>query len=97
MPDPNHICDLYHSSQQRQILNTLSEARDRIRNLMVPSRIGFCCAMMGTPRLKFSMDKRQWEDVVGSCIGVGVLLGYRFVIQVQQYLIEPEDRKPRLA
>ena len=43
------------------------------------------------------MDKRQWEDVVGSCIGVGVLLGYRFVIQVQQYLMEPEDRKPRLA
>ena len=29
-----------HSSQQRQILNPLSEARDRTRNLMVPSRIG---------------------------------------------------------
>ena len=27
MPDPN-ICDLHHSSQQHQILNSLSEARD---------------------------------------------------------------------
>ena len=27
-PDPSCICDLYHSSQQRRILNPLSEARD---------------------------------------------------------------------
>ena len=26
--DPSSICDLYHSSWQRQILNPLSEARD---------------------------------------------------------------------
>ena len=26
--DPSHICDLLLSSQQRQILNTLSEAKD---------------------------------------------------------------------
>ena len=32
MRDPR---DLYHSSQQRQILNPLSEARDPTRNLMV--------------------------------------------------------------
>ena len=38
-PDPSHICDLHHSSQQRRILNLLSEARDRTHNLMVPSRI----------------------------------------------------------
>ena len=25
MPDPSHICDLHHSSQQRRILNPLSE------------------------------------------------------------------------
>ena len=29
--------DLYHSSQQRRILNPLSKDRDRTRNLMVPS------------------------------------------------------------
>ena len=28
MPDPNYICDIYHSSQQCQILNPLSKARD---------------------------------------------------------------------
>ena len=45
-PDPSHVCDLHHRSQQCQILNALSEARDRIHNLMVPSQIHFCCAMM---------------------------------------------------
>ena len=29
MPDPSHICNLHHSSWQRQILNPLGEARDR--------------------------------------------------------------------
>ena len=38
-PDPSRVCDLHHSSQQPWILNPLSEARDRTRNLMVPSRI----------------------------------------------------------
>ena len=28
MPDPSPVCDLHHSSQQRQILDPLSEARD---------------------------------------------------------------------
>ena len=37
--DPSHICDLHNSSWQRRILNPLSKARDRTRNLMVPSRI----------------------------------------------------------
>ena len=31
------------------ILNTLSEARDQTRNLMVPSQIHFHCTMSGTP------------------------------------------------
>ena len=28
MPDPSHVCDLFHSSWQRCILNPLREARD---------------------------------------------------------------------
>ena len=40
---------LRHSSWQCQILNPLSEARNRTCNLRVPSRIRFCCATMGTP------------------------------------------------
>jgi len=50
MPDLSCVCKLHHSSWQSRILNPLSEARDRTCNLMVPSRICFCCAIMGTPR-----------------------------------------------
>ena len=49
MPNPSHVCDLHHSSQQRWILDPLNEARDQTRNLVVPGRIRFVCTMMGTP------------------------------------------------
>jgi len=49
MPDPSHVCDLYHSSQQCRILNPLSKFRDQTCVLMNPSQIHFWCAMMGTP------------------------------------------------
>ena len=39
MLDPNHACDLHHSSWQRWILNPLGEARDRTCILMDASRI----------------------------------------------------------
>ena len=48
-PDPSRVCSLHHSSRQRRILNPLSEARERTRNLMVPSRIRFRCAKAETP------------------------------------------------
>ena len=54
MPDPSHICDPHHSSQQRRIFNPLSDARDRTLNLMVPSRICFHCTTIGTQRLSTS-------------------------------------------
>ena len=38
-PDPSHIRDLHHSSQQCRILNLLSEARDRTHILMDTSRV----------------------------------------------------------
>ena len=39
-PDLNQVCNLYHSSQQRWILNPLSsKARDQTHNFMVPSQI----------------------------------------------------------
>ena len=49
------VASLHHSSEQRWILNPLSEARDQSRNLMVPSQISFCCATKGTPRLYFEL------------------------------------------
>ena len=51
LQDPSGVFNLYHSSQQRQILKPLSEARDRTHNLMVPSQIHLCCAMTGTPEI----------------------------------------------
>ena len=52
-PDPNRICNLYCSSRQHQILNPLSEARDRTCILMDTSQIRFCWTMMGTPEKIF--------------------------------------------
>ena len=43
----------YARVTERQILNPLSEAKDRTRNLMVPSQIRFHCAMMGTLSFPF--------------------------------------------
>ena len=40
--DLSHICDLYHSSQQHQILNPLSEAQDGICVLMDTSWVFYC-------------------------------------------------------
>ena len=47
---------LHHSSRQRRILNLLSEARGRSRNLKVPSWIRLHCATTGTPP-SFSLPK----------------------------------------
>ena len=48
MTDLSPVCDLHQSSQQRWILNPLSDVRDRTQNLMVLlSQIRFHCATMG--------------------------------------------------
>ena len=39
MPEPSHVCNLHHCSQQHQILNPPSESRDQIHVLMDPSRV----------------------------------------------------------
>ena len=57
MQDLSHIYDLHHNSWHSHILNPLSEARDWTHNLIVPSRIHFCCTTMGTPRI---LNKNIW-------------------------------------
>ena len=37
----SHICDLHHSSQQHQVLNPLSKARDGICILIYTSRVHY--------------------------------------------------------
>ena len=49
--DLSRICDVCHGSQQRQILNLLSKARDGPRSLIVPNGIHFCCATTGIPKM----------------------------------------------
>ena len=54
MWDLSCVCDPYHRSQQRQILNPLSEARDQTHNLVVPSRIHW----------PLSHDGNSWKAVL---------------------------------
>ena len=61
MPDLSHVCDLHHSSQQCQIINPLSEARNQTHNLIFPSQICFRCATTGIPNLFFWCSyARRW-------------------------------------
>ena len=50
MPDMSHICDLHHSSRQRQIFKPLSKARDRTCVFMDTSWVHYPWATTGTPR-----------------------------------------------
>ena len=54
-PDPSHIWDLHHTSQQCQILNPLIKARDRTCVLMDTSQIRFRWATMGTAQHIFDL------------------------------------------
>ena len=49
--DLTRVCDLYHSSQQRWILNLLSEARDPTLILMDAGGFRYCWATTGTPEM----------------------------------------------
>ena len=71
MRDPSHICDLHHSSQQCQISDPLSEARNWTQVLMDTSRIHFCCATMGTPGIT------SWSMSVQSGL---IQMAYKFFI-----------------
>ena len=52
-PDLSCVCDLHHSSQQCQIFNPLSKARNQTCVLMDASQIHFHCATTGTLILAF--------------------------------------------
>ena len=49
MPDPSHICNLCHSSQQCKILNPPGKARNQTYVLINTSQSHFCWATTGTP------------------------------------------------
>ena len=66
-PYPNHVCDLYLSSQQCQIFNPLREGRDRTHDLMVPSQICFCCTTMGIPNFLYDIAPLVYLFIVAFC------------------------------
>ena len=71
--DLSHICNLHHSSQQCQILNPQSKARDGTCILMDASQIRFRCAKKGAPGrgyfklcLATCQDSVAWWGLEGS-------------------------------
>ena len=64
MPDLSCVWDLHHSSWQRWILNSLSEAKDWTCVLMDPSKIHFHCTTTETPTSQIlnplSYNRNSW-------------------------------------
>ena len=56
------ICNLYHSSWQHQILNTLSQARGWTCVLMNASQIRFCWDMTRTPEPQMLSGQQAWSE-----------------------------------
>ena len=77
MPDPSHVCDLHHSSQQFQILNPLREARDQTQVLMHTRQVRYFWAMIETPSLYF------WKIVL---LGIEFLVNSLFISAFWIYL-----------
>ena len=48
--DSSHVCNLHHSSQQCQISDPLSKAKDQTLILVDIRWICFCCTTTGTPK-----------------------------------------------
>ena len=62
-PDQSCVCDLHHSSQQCQILNPLSKARDRPHVLMDTSQVSYCWVTAGAPRIcSFLMTLPTYQE-----------------------------------
>ena len=66
------ICGLHHSSRQRQILNPLSEARDRTCILMDTSQIGYSLPLSheGNSKKNFFLRQKRHSQRGGRKMGV---------------------------
>ena len=74
MPDLSCICELHHSSQQHQILNPLSRARDRTHILMDASQVHYHWATMGTAHLLKSLSQLLYCSVLGFLVDLFLLI-----------------------
>ena len=74
MPDTSCICDLHHSSQQCQIPNALSKARDRTHILMDTSHIHFQRATTGIPPSFLTLNNTVLYVYTTFCLSVHPLM-----------------------
>ena len=65
-PDMSRVCDLHHHSQQCQILNLLSGARDWTHVLMDTRWVRYHWATVGTPYCLFFWTMRYVSSFPGS-------------------------------
>ena len=72
MRDLSHICDPHHSSWPCQILNPLSEARERTHNLMDTRWMHLHCPTMGTPHVSTFDPKKGNTTLLALFEGGGV-------------------------
>ena len=78
--DPSHVCNLHHSSRQCQILNSLSEARDRTRILMDTSQAHYCKPQWELPyaagaapeKTKKKKKKKRWLAAINAIKEINV-------------------------
>ena len=74
--DLSRVCNLHHSSQQNQILNPRSKARDWTRVLMDPSQVCYCWVTTGTPEVTLKKMKsfsicNEWSVILIWQIRIG--------------------------
>ena len=83
MPDLSRVYDLHHRSQQQQILNPLSEARDQTCVLMDISHFRFCCRATRTPSrlvlISHKMSRSPHPPARISKVCVEPLLGFDLI------------------
>ena len=91
--DPSQVCNLHHSSRQRQILNPLSEVRDGTHILMDSSWVHYHWAMMGIPWIhvehlsfKFSDSHVFFPSTVPFCHSSLLELMLYFIPTVREIL-----------
>ena len=77
VPVPSHVCNLHHSSQQHQIFNLLSEARDQTCIFMDTSQICFLLCHDGLFLLG-SIIGIGWNCMKAPLSGLPAPLGVRF-------------------
>ena len=103
--DPRCICNLHHSTRQRQIFNPLSKARDRTRNFMDPSQVCFRWATAGTLNDESLTHRvRPGIKLTSSWIKVGFLNPWATtgtpphpLFMTPQYLPPPSASSPLLC